>query len=119
MSIILDISSRKRDYISRDDKSCFMGIILEILITVTFLVLGFVTLSNSKWTLMVCNGQLTNGRCNEDKYVLTGYKSKNNCMEKGIALENSSGFACGRGCKESSYGYRVCKEICTLRGCVK
>lgn len=87
-------------------------------ITFFLIACGLAVADNYKWTIMVCDGQLDNGRCSEDKYVLTGYKSKNDCMEKGISLKNASGFTCGRGCKESDYGYRVCKEICTAGGCV-
>lgn len=69
------------------------------------------------WTLMVCSEPHSTGGCAETSYVLKGYKSERECLEKGIGLHNKSGFECGSSCKMSDYGLYVCKEICNENGC--
>jgi len=73
--------------------------------------------ASKTWTLFVCESPHPNGGCFENKYVLRGYQSQKECMEKGISLMNQSGFECGYGCREEDGWGTVCKEICNEKGC--
>lgn len=90
--------------------------IFFIIFLITFSIFVYKKLNNN-WTLMICESSHITGGCAEDKYILTGYRSQRECMEKGILMKNTSGFECGLNCKDSSYGGRICDEICNEKGC--
>lgn len=78
-------------------------------------VIDFVT--PDTWTLMVCKTIFHHGvQCYDNEYVIPGYKSKKECMEKGIEIASDKGFECGSNCKKD-YGVMVCKEVCNKAGC--
>lgn len=93
--------------------------VLTLIIIVVGLYLISLIFNKNTWTLMVCKSLMSNGvECYENSYVLEGYKSQNECMEKGIALASREGFECGRNCKPSKdYGGTVCEVICNRAGC--
>jgi hypothetical protein len=89
--------------------------ILIILFISTLLLSGC---TSKKWTLFICETSHHTGGCMDNKYVLEGYKSQRECMEKGITLQNEAGFECGGSCKIQGYGGYVCNPICNeKRGC--
>jgi len=70
-----------------------------------------------KWTLFVCESLMADGvQCYSNAYVLEGYKSKLECMEKGLELSDDKGFECGINCINEGHG-TVCEEICNRSGC--
>ena len=71
------------------------------------------------WTLMICEGEpMGDGGCYNNSYVLEGYKSQRECMEKGLAMSRISGFECGEDCRvDKEWGARVCKTLCNKGGC--
>lgn len=91
--------------------------LIVIGIVIIALFVFFVSRSNSDWTLMICETSHYSGGCDDNKYVIDGYKSKKECMEKGISINNPQGFECGSSCKESDYGLQVCNEVCNETGC--
>ena len=93
------------------------------------LVIGFFLFKNAvnwarpkyfskNWTLMICETPHFSGGCAENRYILEGYKSQTDCMEKGISLRNQAGFECGYGCHLSDGGgLQVCDKVCNENGC--
>ena len=72
------------------------------------------------WTLMICEGEpMYDGGCYNNSYVLEGYKSQRECMEKGLAMPNTSGFECGGDCRIDDTWGRVCQTLCNKSGCSK
>lgn len=93
---------------------------LIIIIAVAYFIIKALFFKDS-WRLMVCSSLMENGiECRENSYILDGYKSQNECMEKGIAVASRQGFECGKNCKKSEYSdLAVCEEICNKAGCSK
>ena len=74
------------------------------------------------WTLMVCKNTLSGSKgmeCRDVGYVLNGYKTEAECMEKGIQLAKNIGFECGKNCKELEYvdNSYSCEVVCNKGGC--
>jgi len=90
-------------------------------ITVSLIILSAILLSgctSKEWTLMVCDTKHFSGGCGDTKYVLKGYKTQRECMEKGIEMKNPEGFECGSACRLSDGGLlQVCDEVCNETGC--
>jgi len=87
-------------------------------IIILFSSLFFAGCTSKKWTLFICKTPHPTGGCMDNKYVLEGYKSQRECMEKGITLQNEAGFECGGSCKKDEYFGYVCNPICNeKRGC--
>lgn len=95
-------------------------ITLIILIGVVFFIIKSLFFKD-QWRLMICSSLMENGvECRENSYVLDGYKSQNECMEKGIELSKGQGFECGKNCKKSEYSdLAICEVICNKAGCSK
>lgn len=68
------------------------------------------------WTLFLCESEMSDGGCFENKYELEGYKSQNECMEKGIQLSKGMAFECGYDCRVE-YSVNVCDKVCGKNGC--
>ena len=90
---------------------------IVIIVVIALIIKGVFFKDN--WRLMVCSSLMENGiECKENSYVLDGYKSQNECMEKGISLANDQGFECGKNCKKSEYSdIALCEIICNKAGC--
>jgi len=93
-------------------------IILLILIGIICYV-GKGVFTKNTWDLMVCKILMDDGaQCYDNSYVLKGYKTQNECMEKGIELAKKEGFECGKNCKkEDGMNLIVCDVICNKNGC--
>lgn len=93
-------------------------IMKKALCVLGLLAIFFSGCGRDNWTLMVCSSLMENGiECRENSYVLDGYKTKNECMEKGLEVAKKDGFECGRNCKIKDSGMRVCGPICNRGGC--
>lgn len=74
--------------------------------------------TQKEWTLMICKTKHFSGGCDDISYLLNGYKTQRECMEKGLALKNPEGFECGVNCKPWG-SLQSCSEICNETGCSK
>lgn len=79
--------------------------------------MGAGCLEEDTWTLMVCEGQMYNGECEDTSYVVPGYLSLQECFAAGADGFMDVGFECGYSCEEKGYGMRVCGQICNANGC--
>ena len=70
-----------------------------------------------KWDLAVCKTVKEEGvSCFGNGYILKGYQTQAECMEKGLELAKKEGFDCGKNCREE-YGVLVCDIVCNKNGC--
>lgn len=73
---------------------------------------------SNEWTLMVCSSPHATGGCSDTSYIIKGYKTQKDCMEKGVELKNYSGFECGLSCRDwEDTSLQICDEICNEKGC--
>jgi len=70
---------------------------------------------SENWTLMVCKTKLGK-ECQENSYVIPGYKSQKECMSAGILMAKNEGFECGKDCHMEG-SLQVCDPICNENGC--
>ena len=89
----------------------------QYFLIIAFFVILFFTIKKDDWTLMVCKEKLNNAECYSNSYIIPGFKSSNACLLEGASKFKKEGFECGKNCKETDYGIRVCKEICNSSGC--
>ncbi|MFH1407473.1 MAG: hypothetical protein ABIG91_00320 [Patescibacteria group bacterium] len=69
------------------------------------------------WNLMVCKSTMNNGtECYDTSYILKGYKTQSDCMEKGMQLAKKEGFECGKNCRDydSCKGQEDCIQVCDI-----
>lgn len=96
---------------------------LALLLLLTYLVFIFVKkiFTKDSWDLMVCKTIMEDGvQCYDNSYVLKGYKTQVECMEKGIELAKREGFECGKNCRENkNLGGTICDIVCNKAGCQK
>lgn len=87
--------------------------IKKIFVILALLVLGIAgvilyvrrnVLFKSSWSLMSCNSLHSNkAGCKQVMYILEGYKNKDECTEKGLAIRgNIKRFECGKNCRTAS-----------------
>ena len=94
------------------------SIFLLFLILLSGLVLSACTAtSKDEWSLMICENVHSPGECGDIQYVLNGYQTQKDCMEKGIELNNEAGFECGLNCESGEFATQVCDEVCNRNGC--
>jgi hypothetical protein len=84
------------------------GIVVLIIIV---LVVVFIFQKNN-WTLFVCDAEKG---CYENKYIINGFKSLNECTLTGAAQFNG-GFECGKGCEyDKKIGEVICEKVCNSK----
>lgn len=97
--------------------------ILKVVLLIGLLLGGYLMVKNilrsESWDLMVCKSLLDDGsQCYENSYVLKGYRTQAECMEKGLELAKKEGFECGKNCRHDvAYDADICDIICNKSGC--
>ncbi|OGV94726.1 hypothetical protein A3A66_01815 [Microgenomates group bacterium RIFCSPLOWO2_01_FULL_46_13] len=96
----------------------FLVLLLILIIAVTVLLIK-VLFTKDAWDLTVCSSLMADGvQCQENSYVLKGYKTQAECMEKGIELAKNEGFECGKNCRQGDgWSGITCEVICNKEGC--
>jgi len=97
-----------------------METILALISALWISFLSLIAPSYTDWLLIVCKSSDDELTCFENLYVESGYKSKNECLDAGLILQEEKGFIfeCGRNCElisgESNYS---CDVLCDKTGC--
>jgi len=97
-----------------------MKLTYQQLIILTLIIIGVIigiydySKSEGTWDLVVCKNRKSKdvGCILEEHYILKGYSSQRECMEKGIELGKNTGFNCGKDCKYNN-SVMVCKIVCS------